>query len=104
MTQENLKEIALELVSVIRGYSDIYALKAQMGGRSVLIRDSTLESGRTIELQLLEQSDYEIQLSAFSDGPQGSIGVTAHYDSFGMKIISGPKSFKNGVPVNDIDI
>ena len=104
MTGKDWNKIAFELVSILKGIKDIQALQNQMGDKAVLTQASNIELGRTIELQLLEQSDSEIQLAAYSDGPLGSVGLTVRYTTSGMEVLFGPTLFLNGVPVNDIEI
>jgi hypothetical protein len=100
----DLKKIAVELVIFLAELRDSGHLCEILGTRKVLTRCSEHECDRTIELQVLEIDGEQIEVGAFSDGLTGSVGVGAVFYPEGVKLLSAPKLYVQGVPTDEIDI
>lgn len=104
MINLTLKEITVELVSFLADISNSSELYSRMGTRRILTKCSECDADRTIELQVLEVDGDQIEVSAFSDGSMGSVGLVAVFYPEGMKLLSSPKLFIQGVPTEEIDM
>lgn len=96
-------EIAGELVDFLTEFESSVQLRDKLGARKVVTRCSTCEENRTIELQILEESG-DIEIAAFSDGPMGTVGVGAIFNPVGMRLLSPPQIFVQGVPTEEINV
>ena len=98
MKNSALKEAAIELVEYLRGVANAKNLRRITKDRDYLVIESRFDKGRTIELQILDCEDDEVEVAAFSDGASGSIGVNVIYFCEGMRLVGEPRLFIDGVP------
>lgn len=94
--------IADELLRFAKSFSCLTNLMEALNGKTLLIKYSSVEVGRTIELQVLDIEEGSVQVAAFSDGPAGTVGFSACYHSEGVDITSAPEVYINGVPSGGI--